>query len=96
MKTDELIGVWCLAAYLHETSGYQFVNDVFGDVHPNYANEKATAYAEAPSRALGLLDDEHFKKLATIAIERHGGEARRRFMSPMDKLRTFMDNKDGN
>lgn len=91
MTTEELIGVWCLAAYLHNTSGFEFAKDAFGpDIHPSYAEEKATAYAEAPSRALGLLDDDHFRKVAAIAIERHGQEARRRFMSPMDRLRAFM------
>lgn len=86
MTTEELIGVWCLAAYLHNTSGYQFVEDAFGSVHPSYAKEKAEVFTDTPSRALGMLDDDHFRKVAAIALEQHGEEARRRFWSPKDNL----------
>jgi len=91
VTTEELIGVWCLAAYLHNTSGFQFAEDLFPGRHPSYIAEYATMFAEAPSRAIGKLDDDNFRKLAAIAVERHGAAARARFMSPMERLRTFMD-----
>jgi len=70
-----LIGGWCLAAYLYNTSGMKFAHDMFGDAHPSYLGEKADAFAECPQRALGALDDDHFAKLMLIAYARHGNFA---------------------
>ena len=93
MTTEELIGVWALAAYLHNTSGVQFAQDLWPGRHPSYQAEYATAFAEAPSRALGKLDDDSFRRFAAIVMEKHGDHARARFMSPMERLKTFMEPK---
>ncbi len=94
MTTEELIGVWAMMAYLHNTSGHQFALDAFGpDRHPSYLAEYSELFYKSPSTAFGKLDDDHFRKIAEIVMERHGEESRRRWMSPMDRLRTFMDPK---
>ncbi len=69
------VGAWALALYLYNTNGEQFVRDVFGDVHPSYAAEKAEAFGLSPLRAIGFLDNERRARLLAVARERHGAAA---------------------
>ena len=62
-----------MVAYIHNTGGYRFAEDMFGkDSHPSYLEEYATLYTQAPTRAIGKLDDAHLRKLFLLAMERYG------------------------
>jgi hypothetical protein len=57
IPTDFDAGAWAMVAYIYNTSGEQFVADVYeSTAHPNYLAEKANAWAKSPTRAIGALD----------------------------------------
>lgn len=69
-----------LMAYMYNTSGVQFALDIYGEeAHQEYLGEKADLYSKSPVRAIGYLDDAHFRKLTGVAWKRYGQEAARRF-----------------
>jgi hypothetical protein len=82
MKTsiseEALVGCYALAAYLYNTAPDTFAIDrcMRESPHPNYAKEKAELFHKSPARALGDLDNLHFKHVMEIAMERHGEFAR--------------------
>lgn len=77
MNRDHLIGAWALSAYLYNSSGLKFAEDIFGGAHPAYLEEKAVLFYRSPSKAIGGLDDGNFAKLIGIALKEHGEQAAR-------------------
>jgi hypothetical protein len=82
MKTsiseEALVGCYALSAYLYNTAPLTFANDrcMREPPHPVYAEEKSELFHNSPARALGDLDNLHFKHVMEIAMERHGEFAR--------------------
>lgn len=67
------IAMHALLCYMHCTSPPDFAKEIFGeDSHPSYLDGKAEAFNSSPRHAIGRLDTPLFKKLAKIALERHG------------------------
>lgn len=65
-----------LSCYLYNTSGEKFVDDIFGEVHPDYRREKSDLWVKSPSIAIGKLDWHNRNMLFQIAMQRHGKHAR--------------------
>lgn len=75
MNRDFHVGAHVMLAYIYNTSGFKFANDVFPGEHEDYLNEKAEAWGHSPVRALGYLDREHFARVVEIAIDQYGAQA---------------------
>jgi hypothetical protein len=61
-----------VVSYIYNTSGVDFVRDIFGEVHPDYLREKAELWANSPAAAIGFLDWNNFQKFVQTAISRCG------------------------
>lgn len=69
----ELRAMRALAAYQYNTSGMSFFRDIFGeDHHPDYVQEWVELWCRSHARAIGKLDEQNFRKLCRIALERYG------------------------
>ena len=68
---DLALGGWCMVAYIYNTSASKFADDVYGEAHPDYLDEKAQIWALSPARAIAGLDPVHFRRLMGIAVSEH-------------------------
>jgi hypothetical protein len=80
-QNNQMLGALSILHYLHNTSAVQFAEDIFPDGVRTYKNEKAIAFAEAPTRAIGNLDSRNLQKLLLLAMERHGAAAEQQMRS---------------
>lgn len=67
------ISMHALACYMHSTRPMDFAKEIYGeDSNKSYLEGKAEGFNQSPRHAIGRLDSDNFKKLARIALERHG------------------------
>ena len=80
-QNNQMLGALSILHYLHNASGIQFAEDIFPDGVRSYKQEKALAFGEAPTRAIGNLDSKNLQKLLLLAMERHGAAAEQQMRS---------------
>ena len=68
-----------LMSLFYGESYYGMAQAMFPGRHPSYIEEWVWRFSQGPAHATGLMDEETFRRLVDMAIERHGAAASERF-----------------
>lgn len=71
MNIDQRIAMHAFAAYIYNTSGVKFAEDMFPGRHPDYMDEYAEAWGHSPARGIGKLNTENLSRLFEIMLNRY-------------------------